>query len=179
MGYLENKGEQHLKHTSNSLVIRWAKPADVSAIMDLIKALAVYENLAEAVTGNAEALEAHLFGEISYAEVLVGEWEGKIVGFALFFSNYSTFLTQPGIYLEDLFVLPDYRRQGIGRALLKSVAKIANARGAGRLEWSVLDWNQSAIVFYEKMGADVLPDWRICRVSGTKIADLADNASPS
>jgi GNAT superfamily N-acetyltransferase len=109
----------------------------------------------------------------------VAEWEGAIVGFALFFANYSTFLTQPGIYLEDLFVLPQYRRQGIGRALLSSVAEIAKARGAGRLEWSVLDWNQSAIAFYEKMGADVLPDWRICRVSGTNIADLADNASPS
>jgi GNAT superfamily N-acetyltransferase len=168
-----------LNQKSNSLAIRWAQRKDVSAIMDLIKALAVYENLAEAVTGNAEALEAHLFGETPYAEVLVAEWEGAIVGFALFFANYSTFLTQPGIYLEDLFVLPQYRRQGIGRALLSSVAEIAKARGAGRLEWSVLDWNQSAIAFYEKMGADVLPDWRICRVSGTNIADLADNASPS
>lgn len=164
---------------SNALVIRWAQREDVSAIMALIKALAVYENLAEAVTGNAEALENHLFGETCYAEVIVGEWQGTIVGFALFFPNYSTFLTQPGIYLEDLFVLPAYRRQGIGRALLRSVAQIAKQRGAGRLEWSVLDWNHSAIAFYETMGAEVLPDWRICRISGTNIAKLADQASIS
>ena len=168
-----------MNQNSNALVIRWAQREDMAAIMHLIKALAVYENLAEAVTGNAEALEQHLFGDSPYAEVVVGECQETVVGFALFFSNYSTFLTQPGIYLEDLFVLPDYRRQGIGRALLRSVAAIAHARGAGRLEWSVLAWNHSAIAFYEKMGADVLPDWRICRVSGSNLAKLADQASPS
>lgn len=158
---------------TNSLVIRWARREDVPTVMALIQALAAYEKLSEAVTGNAEALEEHLFGETPYAEVILGEWEGKIVGFALFFPNYSTFLTQPGIYLEDLFVLPEYRRLGMGHALLSSVARVARERGAGRLEWSVLDWNQGAIAFYERMGAKVLPDWRICRVTGIAIAKLA------
>ena len=157
----------------NSLIIREACREDVSAIMALIEALAAYEKLSNAVTGNAEALERHLFGDTPFAEVVVAEWEGKIIGFALFFTNYSTFLTQPGIYLEDLFVLSDYRGKGVGHALLSYVAKIAVAREAGRLEWSVLDWNQSAIGFYEKIGADVLPDWRICRVTGGAIAQLA------
>ena len=157
----------------NSLIIRAACREDVTTIMALIEALAAYEKLSDAVTGNAEMLEKHLFTEPPLAEVIVGEWEGKVVGFALFFTNYSTFLTQPGIYLEDLFVLSDYRGKGVGRALLSYVAKIALARGAGRLEWSVLDWNQSAIGFYERIGANVLPDWRLCRVTGGAIAQLA------
>ena len=155
-------------------LIRPASREDIPAIMGLIRALAAYENLSEAVTGNAEVLEDHLFGQTPYAEVLLAEWEEKIVGFALFFTNYSTFLTKPGLYLEDLFVLSEYRGQGIGRALLSSVAKLAQQRGAGRLEWSVLDWNESAIAFYEKMGAEVLPDWRICRVTGSAIAQLSE-----
>lgn len=163
--------------TDNSWQIRAATRKDVVAIMDLIKALAAYENLSEQVTGNAEALEKHLFGENPYAEVILAEWEGEIVGFALFFPTYSTFLTQPGIYLEDLFVLENYRGLGIGRNLLSHVAKIATERKAGRLEWNVLDWNESAIAFYEKMGAEVLPDWRICRVSGNAIAQLAKEES--
>lgn len=159
------------------LVIRQAQREDVSEIMGLIKALAAYEELSAAVTGNEEALAEHLFGETPYAEVILGEWEGKIVGFALFFTNYSTFLTQPGIYLEDLFVLSDYRGKGIGGALLSYVAQIAASRAAGRFEWSVLEWNQSAIAFYETMGAEILPDWRICRVSGAAIALLANHYS--
>lgn len=157
--------------------IRAATRKDVVAIMDLIKALAAYEKLSEEVTGNAEALERHLFGDKPFAEVILAEWEGEIVGFALFFPTYSTFLTQPGIYLEDLFVLENYRGFGIGRSLLSHVAKIATERKAGRLEWNVLDWNTSAIAFYEKMGAEVLPDWRICRVSGNAIAQLAKEES--
>lgn len=157
----------------SSWQIRAATPEDVSAIMDLIKALAAYENLSEEVTGDAATLEQHLFGENPYAEVILAEWEGEIVGFALFFTTYSTFLTQPGIYLEDLFVLENYRGLGIGHSLLSHVAKIATERKAGRLEWNVLDWNTSAIAFYEKMGATVLPDWRTCRVSGNAIAELA------
>jgi GNAT superfamily N-acetyltransferase len=157
----------------NSVRVRAARRDDISAIMGLIKALAAYEQLSDAVTGDAATLAEHLFGEMPYAEVVVAEWEEKIVGFALFFTNYSTFLTQPGLYLEDLFVLSDYRGFGVGRALLGAVAAIAHQRGAGRLEWSVLDWNQNAIAFYEQMGAQVLPDWRICRVTGTAIAQLA------
>ncbi|AFZ45175.1 GCN5-related N-acetyltransferase [Halothece sp. PCC 7418] len=159
--------------------IRSAQREDVSAIMGLIEALAAYEHLSDAVTGNAETLAEHLFGETPYAEVLVAEWGEIIVGFALFFSNYSTFLTQPGIYLEDLFVLSEYRGCGVGRALISAVATIAHQRGAGRLEWSVLDWNQPAIDFYQAMGAQVLPDWRICRVTGSAIAQLATQAPPS
>jgi len=162
-----------LEEMNSLFTIRFACRKDVPAIIALIKELAAYENLADSVIGNAEALEKHLFEQPCYAEVLVSQWDDTIVGFALFFSNYSTFLTQPGIYLEDLFVLPGYRRQGIGTALLRAVAKIATQRGAGRLEWSVLEWNDSAMMFYETMGATVLPDWRICRVSGDKISQLA------
>ncbi len=155
-------------------VIRSAIPADVPAIFELILELARYERLEAAVTGSPAALEKHLFGDRPCVEALVAIVDAKLVGFALFFTNYSTFLTQPGIYLEDLFVCPEHRRQGIGASLLRQLASLAQARGAGRLEWSVLDWNQSAIAFYEHLGATVLPDWRICRVTGTAIAALAD-----
>jgi len=103
----------------------------------------------------------------------VAESAGELVGFALFFGNYSTFLTQPGIYLEDIYVLPEERGRGIGKALLMNVARIAYERGCGRLEWSVLEWNTSAIAFYERAGAGVLPDWRICRVTGAALEGLA------
>jgi GNAT superfamily N-acetyltransferase len=136
--------------------------------------LAEYEKLSHAVTGNADALKEHLFGSRPYAEAIVAEYAGQTVGFALFFSNYSTFMTQPGIYLEDLFVLPEYRRQGIGKAILSYLAQLAVERGYGRLEWSVLDWNEPAIKFYRRMGAAVLPDWRICRVTGEALSQLAD-----
>lgn len=155
--------------------IRAAVATDVKAIFDLIAALAAYEKLSHLVTGNSQALGEHLFGEKPYIEALVAEVGGRIVGFALFFANYSTFLTKPGIYLEDIFVLPDYRSQGIGKALLIAVAKIAVARDAGRLEWSVLDWNQPAIDFYEKMGAKVFQEWQICRLTGTALAELGNS----
>ena len=154
--------------------IRAAVATDVKAIFDLIAALAAYEKLSHLVTGNSQALGEHLFGEKPYIEALVAEVGGRIVGFALFFANYSTFITKPGIYLEDIFVLPDYRSQGIGKALLMAVAKIAVARDAGRLEWSVLDWNQPAIDFYEKMGARVLNEWHICRLTGTALTQLGN-----
>jgi GNAT superfamily N-acetyltransferase len=151
-----------------------ATPDDVPAIFGLIQALAEYEKLAHLVTGDADTLKSHLFGEKPYVEAFVARADNTIVGFALFFWNYSTFLTKPGIYLEDIFVLPEYRRRGIGKALLTRLAKEAIERGAGRLEWSVLDWNQPAIDFYEGMGATVLPDWRICRVTGDALGDLGD-----
>ena len=154
--------------------IRAAVSTDVKAIFDLIIALAAYQELSHLMTGNSQALGEHLFGEKPYIEALVAEVGGRIVGFALFFANYSTFLTKPGIYLEDIFVLPDYRGQGIGKALLMAVAKIAVARDAGRLEWSVLDWNQPAIDFYEKMGARVLNEWQICRLTGTALTELGN-----
>ncbi|MGG6266184.1 N-acetyltransferase family protein [Leptolyngbya sp. AN03gr2] len=153
--------------------IRSATPADVPAIFSLIQALAEYEKLSHQVTGSIDNLHSHLFGEKPYVEAIVAVVENKPIGFALFLHNYSTFLTKPGIYLEDLFVLPEYRGQGIGKALLTRLAGIAVERDCGRLEWSVLDWNESAIGFYQRMGASVLPDWRICRVTGEALSDLA------
>ncbi len=157
------------------LKLRPAAPEDVPTLFGLIQALAEYEKLAPAVTGNVEALKAHLFGAHPYVEAIIAEYGGETAGFALFFVNYSTFLTQPGIYLEDLFVLPQYRRKGIAKEILGYLAKIALERGYGRLEWSVLDWNSNAIAFYEQMGAEVLPDWRICRVTGEKLNQLSIN----
>ncbi|MEM7757378.1 MAG: GNAT family N-acetyltransferase, partial [Cyanobacteria bacterium P01_A01_bin.40] len=145
---------------------------DVPQIFTLIEALATYENLTHQVTGTKEDLQEHLFGARIYAEAIIAEMDTQVVGFALFFPNYSTFLTQPGIYLEDLFVLPEYRRQGIATAILSYLGKLALDRKAGRLEWSVLDWNESAIAFYQKMGAKVLPDWRTCRVNNDSLATL-------
>lgn len=158
---------------SSELILRSAQPADVELLFELILALAKYEKLSHAVVGNAELLKEHLFGSRPYAEAILAEYAGQAVGFALFFHNYSTFLTQPGIYLEDLFVLPEYRRQGIGKAILSYLAQLAVESGCGRLEWSVLDWNESAIAFYRQMGALVLPDWRICRVTGNSLTNLA------
>lgn len=162
---------------SSELNLRPATPDDVSVLFNLIVALAEYEKLSHAVTGNVESLKEHLFGSKPYVEAIIAEYGGKAVGFALFFHNYSTFLTKPGIYLEDLFVLPEYRRNGIGKQILTYLAQLATSRDCGRLEWSVLDWNESAIAFYENMGASVLPDWRICRVTGDTLAKLAEQAS--
>jgi GNAT superfamily N-acetyltransferase len=159
------------------LILRSTTPQDVPSLFHLIKALAEYEKLSHAVTGNIAELESHLFGDRIYAEAILAELDGKAVGFALFFPNYSTFLTKPGIYLEDIFVLPEYRNQGIGKALLTYVAKLAVERDCGRLQWSVLDWNAPAIGFYQRMGADVLPDWRICRVTGENLSKLATNTN--
>ncbi|MCU0553002.1 MAG: GNAT family N-acetyltransferase [Leptolyngbya sp. Prado105] len=153
--------------------IRPAIPADAPAIFSLIQALAEYENLAHQVTGSIEQLHTHLFGEKPYIEAIVAIVNQQAIGFALYLHNYSTFLTKPGIYLEDLFVLPEYRAQGVGKALLTQLAQIAVERDCGRLEWSVLDWNESAIGFYQRMGATVLPDWRICRVTGDALLQMS------
>lgn len=162
--------------------IRQATSEDVPQIFGLIQALAEYEKLSHQVTGTSEDLQEHLFGNRVYAEAIIAEIDSKkidskIVGFALFFPNYSTFLTKPGIYLEDLFVLPEYRRRGMGKAMLSYLGKLALERDAGRLEWSVLDWNESAIAFYQSMGAKVLPDWRICRVTDDALVSLAAKSS--
>ena len=157
-------------------LVRSATASDVPVLFDLIVALAEYEKLSHAVTGSPASLEEHLFGKQTYAEAILAELEGQAVGFALFFHNYSTFLTKPGIYLEDIFVLPQYRGQGIGKALLGYIAKLAVERGCGRLEWSVLDWNSPAIAFYQRMGASILEEWRICRVTGASLTELAQKA---
>ncbi len=135
-------------------------------------ALADYEQLAHAVTGSAEALGEHLFGESACIQAIVADSAGQAVGFALFFVNYSTSMMQPGLYLEDLFVLPEYRG-GVGKALLSRLAQIALAQGCGRLEWSVLDWNAPAIGFYQRIGAEVIENARICRVAGVELSQLA------
>ena len=157
----------------SDLIVRFAQPTDCNVLFDLIQGLAEYEKLSHAVTGNAAALKEHLFGSPKYIEAILAEYAGQAVGFALFFHNYSTFLTKPGIYLEDLFVLPEYRGQGVGKALLIKVAQIAVERNSGRLEWSVLDWNEPAQAFYRRMGAAILDDWRICRVTGEALTQLA------
>jgi GNAT superfamily N-acetyltransferase len=153
--------------------IRAATATDADAIFELVQGLAAYERLSHEVTGSVAALREHLFGPRPYAEVLLAEQSGRSVGFALFFHNYSTFLTAPGLYLEDLFVEPEHRGRGIGRALLARVARIACARGCGRLEWAVLDWNEPAIGFYVRQGAVVQPEWRICRLTGEGLARMA------
>jgi GNAT superfamily N-acetyltransferase len=152
-----------------SFAIRSAAPHDVEAIVRLIHALAEFERLTHLVQVTPESLAPHLFGPRPVAEALVAESAGKVVAFALFFTNFSTFLARPGLYLEDLFVAPDERGRGIGQALLEHLARLAAARGCGRFEWSVLDWNEGAIRFYERMGATVMPDWRICRISGAAL----------
>jgi GNAT superfamily N-acetyltransferase len=155
--------------------IRPATINDVPAIFSLILALADYEKLSDKVTGDIETLQEDLFGAKPCIEAIVAETDSDhIVGFALFFTNYSTFLTRRGIYLEDLFVLSEYRGMGIGKALISNLAQIAIAREYGRFEWSVLDWNQPAIAFYTRIGAEVLPDWRICRVTGDALKHLAN-----
>jgi GNAT superfamily N-acetyltransferase len=152
--------------------LRPAAPADVPAIVGLIRELAVFEKLEHLVVVTPESLLPQLFGARPGAEAMVGEVGGQVVAFALFFHNFSTFLGKPGLYLEDLYVQPAHRGTGLGKALLQHLGALAVARGCGRFEWSVLDWNENAIRFYESMGATVMPDWRICRLTGPALAAL-------
>lgn len=158
---------------TTSCTLRPATAADSATLFRLISALAEYEKLTHLVEATPEKIEQALFGERPHAEAVIAEVEGgQAVGFALFFHNFSTFLAKPGLYLEDLFVEPAWRGHGIGKALLRHLAALAVARRCGRFEWSVLDWNQPSIDFYEAMGADVMPDWRICRVTGDALTRL-------
>lgn len=152
--------------------IRLARRRDVARILQLIRALAEYERLAHEVTATEALLARHLFGRKPMAEVLLAEVEGRAVGMALFFHNYSTFLARPGIYLEDLYVEPAHRGQGIGKQLLQAIARLAVERGCGRFEWSVLDWNAPAIEFYKSLGAKPMSDWTIFRVTGPALKKL-------
>ncbi|NER82785.1 MAG: GNAT family N-acetyltransferase [Leptolyngbya sp. SIO1D8] len=161
------------------VTITAATPADVPALLQLVKALADYENLSHEVVGTEADLMQHLFGDRPYAEAILARVGDQPAGFALFFHNFSTFLMKPGIYLEDLFVLSDFRGRGIGKQLLQAVGQLAVERSCGRLEWMVLDWNEPAIGFYERMGAQLKPDWKLCRVTGNALQQLADNASAS
>jgi len=151
--------------------IREATVSDVPVILQLIRELADYEQLANEVVATEAGLADTLFGERRYAEVLLAE-EGEPAGFCLFFHNYSTFLGKPGIYIEDLFVRPEYRGKSIGKALFNKVAKIAFERQCGRLEWAVLDWNKSAIAFYVAMGAKLMDEWKIYRLTEDQFANL-------
>jgi len=145
------------------LRLRAAEESDVPAIFQLIGELADYERLRPQMVGAVEDLRRHLFGEPRYAYALVAEWDGTVAGFALYFFNYSTFLCRPGVYLEDLFVRPEYRGRGIGLALLRYLEQRARDGGCGRLEWAVLDWNQSAIDFYRDFGAQPHEGWTLYR----------------
>jgi len=157
--------------------LRAAEPRDVDAIVGLIRELAAFERLAHLVEVTPQSLAPHLFGPRPAAECLVGEVAGEVAAFALFFTNFSTFLGKPGLYLEDLYVKPARRGSGLGRALLARLGALAAERGCGRFEWSVLDWNEDAIRFYEGMGATLLPDWRICRVTGEAMERFATRAA--
>jgi len=156
-----------------SLHLRPAMRADLPVILKLIEDLADYEKLRHACVATIEELDKHLFGEHPRAEVVLAEWEGEVAGFALFFHTFSTFLAKPGIYLEDLFVVPERRGCGIGKALLVHLARLAKIRGCGRVEWSVLDWNTPSIAFYESLGAKQQKKWHMYRLTGAELEALA------
>jgi ribosomal protein S18 acetylase RimI-like enzyme len=174
-----------MEEATQPFALRRAEPRDVGAIVGLIRALAEFERLTHLLRVTPESLAPHLFGPKPVVEAIVAEARGEdaptptpppagegVIAFALFFTNFSTFLGKPGLYLEDLIVAPAHRGQGIGRALLEHLARIAVERDYGRFEWSVLDWNEHAIRFYERVGATVMPDWRICRVTGDALRRL-------
>ncbi len=162
------------KHSERHIQVRNATCDDVPLIFELICGLADYEKLRHEVIGSANDLREHLFGRRVFCEAIIVEDESGPAGFALFFHNYSTFRVQPGLYLEDLFVLPERRGRGLGKALLQRLASIAVERGCGRLEWSVLDWNTPAIGFYQRLGARLMDDWTTCRVDGEALRALAE-----
>ena len=157
----------------DELTLRTATEADVPLILQFIRDLAEYERLAHACVATEESVRETLFGERPYAEVIIAEHDGAPAGFALFFHNYSTFLARPGIYLEDLYVRPDLRGHGIGKALLARLAAIAVERKCGRLEWAVLNWNESAIQFYRSLGALPQDEWTVYRVTGDALERLS------
>jgi GNAT superfamily N-acetyltransferase len=156
-----------------TITLRPAAPTDIPLILALIAELADYEKLAHEAIADAASLEHDLFGTRPYAEVLIAEVDGEGAGFALYFHNYSTFLGKPGLYLEDLFVRPRFRGLGLGKRLMQELARIAIARGCGRFEWSVLDWNTPAIEFYRRLGAVGMDEWTVQRVSGDALRALA------
>jgi len=164
--------------TKNSKVsLRFATPDDTGLILEFIQGLAEYEKLAQEVVADEESLRRALFGDRPAAEVVLADLDGNPAGFALFFHNFSTFLGRPGLYLEDLFVKPELRGHGIGKTLLARLAAIAVERGCGRFEWSVLDWNEPAIRFYENLGARAMNGWTIFRITGDALSSLADEDS--
>ena len=155
------------------IALRFATGDDVGLILDFIRQLADFEKMADEVVTDEDQLRQSLFGERRVAEVVIASFEGEPAGFALFFHNFSTFLGLPGIYLEDLFVIPALRGHGIGQVLLSHLAKIAVERGCGRFEWSELDWNTDAIRFYERLGAKPMDEWTVFRLTGDSLQELA------
>lgn len=161
----------------SEFTIRFAGPEDISLILQFINELAEYEKLTHEVVATEELLHEHLFGEQPKAEVVIGEYEKEPVGFALFFHNFSTFLGRPGIYLEDLFVRKEHRGNGYGKSLLEFLARLAVDKNCGRLEWSVLNWNEPAINFYKQLGARPMDNWTVYRVTGKPLKKLAKRDS--
>jgi GNAT superfamily N-acetyltransferase len=155
------------------LNIRTATPSDASTIASLVRELAEYEKLLDEARGTPEDFRRELESPNSVIHVLIADWDGKPVGFALYFFNFSTFVGRPGLYLEDLFVRPSHRKHGIGRALLRALARIAVERGCGRMEWAVLDWNEPALKFYKSLDARPMNEWIIHRLTPVEIAKLA------
>jgi GNAT superfamily N-acetyltransferase len=154
--------------------IEAARAEDCGVLLELIRALAVYEKLTHLVSGDERMLRHELFGPHPVIEAVIGWERARPVGFALYFHNFSTFLARRGLYLEDLFVVPEARGRGYGKALMRHLARLAVARGCGRFEWTVLDWNAPSIAFYRSLGAELLPDWRICRMTGAPLARLGE-----
>jgi GNAT superfamily N-acetyltransferase len=155
--------------------LRPVRPDDLPELLAMIRELAEFERLTHLVTATEADYQESLFGESPAAEALLAEEDGRLVGYAVYFSTFSTFVGRAGIWLEDLYVRPAHRGKGYGKALLKAVGAIAHARGAGRYEWSVLDWNQHAIDLYERVGGEILPEWRIVRMGGDLLRSFADS----
>lgn len=159
--------------SESGFAIRFAKPDDVSLVLELIRELAVYEKMLDEVVATEESLNAYLF-EKEMVEVIIGEYEKEPVAFALFFPNFSTFLGKPGLYLEDFYVKPNMRGRGFGKRIFSFLANLTKERNYGRLEWVCLDWNEPSINFYKKMGAVPMDDWTTYRMQGTALEELAD-----
>jgi len=153
--------------------LRFAQPGDSKQILQFIKSLAAYERMSKEVLATEETIRETLFGEKAYAEVIFAELNGKVVGFALFFHNYSTFVSRPGLYLEDIYIYPEYRGRGIGKRMMAYLAKLAVERDCGRFEWSCLKWNEPSLDFYASLGAETMDEWVTLRVSGKKLKNLA------
>jgi GNAT superfamily N-acetyltransferase len=156
------------------LKIRTAEEEDVPVLLQFIKKLALYERLSHVVTATEEILRRNLFGEKRAAEAILAEYQGRVTGFAVYFYNFSTFEGKPGIFIEDLYVDESHRRQGLGLAMFMYIARLAKERGCGRLEWSVLDWNEPAIHFYENLGAAALSDWTTYRLTGEALTRITE-----
>ncbi len=171
--------EEQILNAVEKFNIRPATPNDIATIMDLIRQLAVYEKLEDMITGSAAMMHDALFGAKPSCECVIAEENGQPIGFALYFTTFSTFLCKPGLYLEDLFVIPAVRGKGYGKALLIHLAGLAKARDCGRFEWRVLDWNEPSIQFYQSLGATVMPEWQLVRMTELEFSALAKQEAQS